>query len=263
MKTSSTFHTDPAVDSLMAETRQRRGYVIILPGIEGYSWLNRRIRAGLVQAEVPYAIEIHDWTRRLPRAIYNLRSRRLHRQQSRIVQNKILAYQQRWPQRPVFLIGHSGGGAMALRILEDLPEKTSISGAVLLGAAISPYFDFRKALQHVDRKIWNMTSLADVIFLGMLTLTAGTLDGYHSVSAGMVGFRPPPLSIHEVDKFEEMPYRTEYWQYGHLAGHFGFTAPRFVKNYIAPLLMQAEARCPETDVNAVSASEALPNPAGS
>jgi len=263
MNMPSTFHTDPVVDSLMSAERQRCGYVIILPGIEGYSWLNRRIRTGLVQAEVPYAIEIYDWTRRLPRAIYNLRSRRLHRRQSRIVQEKILAYQQRWPQRPVFLIGHSGGGAMALRILEDLPEKTSISGAVLLGAAISPYFDFRKALQHVDRKIWNMTSLADVIFLGMLTLTAGTLDGRHTVSAGMVGFRPPMLSIHEIAKFEEMPYRTEYWRYGHLAGHFGFTAPRFVKNYIAPLLMQAEVRCPEIEMNDAIAPEALPNPASS
>src|SRR5690606_5206594 len=122
---------------LMSPERQQRGYTIILPGIEGHSFLNRRIRRGLVEAGVPYAIEIHDWTRRLPRAISNLRSRRLHQRQSQIIQEKILTYQSRWPHQPVSLVGHSGGGAMALRVLADLPKQATISGAVLLGAAIS------------------------------------------------------------------------------------------------------------------------------
>jgi len=243
MTSHSLMNPDPA-DELMNRERLQRGYTIILPGIEGYSWLNRRMRRGLVAAEVPYAIEIHDWTRGLSRAIFNLRSRKLHQRQSEILREKIQNYQHRFPQRPVFLIGHSGGGGLTLRVLEGLPAQMSISGAILLGAAISPAYDLRPALGHVDRKIWNMTSLADVIFLGMLTLAAGTLDGRHSVSAGMTGFRPWDLPRPLSERFEEMPYRFEYGKHGHYAGHFGFTAPSFVKNYVAPLLMQIDERCP-------------------
>ncbi|WP_437229195.1 alpha/beta fold hydrolase [Planctomicrobium sp. SH661] len=246
---------------LMTDERLQRGYVIILPGIEGRSWLNRCIRRGLKDAGVPYAVEIHDWTCRWPLALYNLRSRRLHNLQAKIIQDKLLSYRQRWPHRPVFLIGHSGGGAMALHILHGMPEKSSISGAVLLGAAISPAYDYRPALKHVERKIWNFTSLADVLFLGLLTAVAGTLDGRNSLSAGMVGFQKRELTLSEADKFQEMPYRLEYCRDRHLAGHFGFTAPRFVRNHVAPLLMQVEERCDVPALAAGRLSDCLPNPA--
>lgn len=240
--------------------REQRGYVIILPGIEGYSFLNRRIRNGLLRAGVPYSIEIYDWTLRWPLALYNLRSRRLHESQVRILHEKILTYQQRFPNRPVFLIGHSGGGAMTLRVLESLPDKRTIAGAVLLGAAISPKYDCRPALQHVDRKIWNITSYADFLFLGMLTGIAGTLDGYHSLCAGMVGFGPQELSPIEAAKFQELPYRWEYFWTGNLAGHFGYTAPRFVERYVAPLLLQEDERCYESRIVEVTGTDRLPHP---
>lgn len=241
--------------------RERCGYVLILPGIEGYSILNRRICKGLLNAGVPYAIEIYDWTYRWPLALYNLRSRRLHEKQVRILQQKILSYQQRFPNRPVFLIGHSGGGAMTLRVLESLPEKKTIAGAVLLGAAISPRYDCRPALQHVDRRIWNITSYADFLFLGLMTGVAGTLDGYHSPCAGMMGFGPQDLSPVEADKLQELPYRWEYFWTGNLAGHFGYTAPRFVEKYVAPLLMQEDERCLERGLVDISGTDCLPQPA--
>lgn len=249
---------DPAAD-LMSIPRLQQGYTLILPGIEGYSWLNRRIRRGLVEAGVPYAIQIHDWTLGLHRAIYNLRSEKLHRYQTLVIRNKILSYQRNYPHRPVFLIGHSGGGAMSLRTLECLPDRTTISGAILLGAAISPAYDLCPALKHVDRKIWNMTSLADFIFLGMLTLSAGTLDGCHSLSAGMTGFGNCQLDPQLAARFEECPYRLEYFRYGHYSGHFGFTAPSFVKNYIAPLLMQTDVRDPAVELP--PAAQVASNPA--
>lgn len=247
--------------SLLTEDRLNRGYVIILPGIEGYSWLNRRIRNGLLDAELPYGIEIHDWTRRWPLAIYNLRSARLHSVESQLVQRKIATYQQRYPRRPVFLIGHSGGGAMTLRILETMEDSRTISGAVLLGAAISPHYDYRPALRHVDRKIWNFSSFADCLFLGLLTLAAGTLDGHHSVSAGMVGFSKRELTGIEAGKIQELPYRWQYCQDLHLAGHFGFTSRRFVKRQVAPLLMQVCDYCEDEVPVEGAIPQSLPNPA--
>ncbi|SFJ54641.1 alpha/beta fold hydrolase [Planctomicrobium piriforme] len=222
---------------VLTEERLRQGYVIVLPGIEGASWINRRIVRGLLAADVPYAMEIHDWTYNWPLMLYNLRSRRLHTAQATELREKILDYQSRYPNRPVYLIGHSGGGGMTLETLAGLPQGTSIAGAVLLGAAMSPGYDFRVALQHVDRKIWNFSSWGDFLFLGLFTTVAGTIDGRMSPCAGMLGFNCQQLTNEERGKYEEMPYRLEYCRDLHLAGHFGFTAPRFIRNWVAPLLM--------------------------
>jgi len=242
----------------MTSERLQRGYVIVLPGIEGYSWLNRRIRKGLLQAEVPYAIEIFDWTRHWILAFYSLRSRKWHARQSQRIQEKILAYQARYPNRPVFLIGHSGGGAMALQTLAELPEKTQICGAILLGAAMSPAYQVQAALRHVERKVWNFTSFADCLFLGLMTGVVGTFDGRHSVCSGMVGFRKLKLSPFEAALIEERPYQWSYLSTGNCAGHFGFTSPRFIAKYVAPLVLQQDERNPGPCLSESGAYPALP-----
>jgi len=224
-------------ESVMTDARLRQGYVIVLPGIEGTSWLNRRIVQGLLDANVPYAIEIHDWTCQWPHFLFNLRSRRLHETQALQIAGKITDYQLAWPDRPVYLIGHSGGGAMSLKTLEMLPFGKSISGAVLLGAAMSPRYDLRAALQHVDRKIWNFSSWGDFLFLGAFTCLAGTVDGRNCPSAGMIGFQCRSLCREERERYQEMPYRLTYSRDMHLAGHFGFTSRGFICNTVAPLLL--------------------------
>ncbi|MCK4602784.1 MAG: hypothetical protein KAU28_09980, partial [Phycisphaerae bacterium] len=52
----------------MTEDRLEGGLVIILPGIEGESELNRNIRRGLVSAGVYRAMPIHSWGRPVPLA---------------------------------------------------------------------------------------------------------------------------------------------------------------------------------------------------
>jgi len=228
------------LQELQTEDRMRQGYVLILPGIEGRSPFNRHVARGLAAAGVPFGIEIYDWTRRrfgCPSFLYNLRSRRLHAQQAQEITTKIVTYQQRHPHRPVFLIGHSGGGGMSILTLESLPEEVTVSGTILLGAALSPAYSLRPALQHVDRKIWSFSSMADCFFLGLFTTVCGTVDGSHSPSAGMTGFRCRDLTREEREKFEERPFRLEYFRDGNLAGHFGFTATRFVRKQIAPILL--------------------------
>jgi len=227
---------------LRTDERLRKGYVLILPGIEGYSLLNRRIAKGLIKAGVPFGIEIHDWTCRvlgLPMFFYNLRSRRLHEQQAKAIAKKIQDYQRTYPNRPVYLIGHSGGGGMCVLTLECLPEETSISGVVLLGAALSPGYSLRPALRHVDRKVWNFSSWGDCFFLGVFTAVFGTVDGRHSPCGGMVGFRCRQLEPEEREKYEELPFHPSYLRDINLAGHFGFTSPRFVCHRVAPLLLSS------------------------
>ena len=224
---------------LQSEERLEAGYVIILPGIEGRSIYNRQVARGLAAGDVPYAIEIHDWTRRIlgmPRFFYNLRSRRLHEEQATAIAAKITDYQRKYPHRPVDLIGHSGGGGMTALVAEALPRESSISGIVMLGAALSPHYRLGPALRHIDRKIWSFSSVGDFFFLGAFTAVCGTIDGRHLCSAGMVGFRCHELEDEEREKFEEIPYRAEFLRDQHFAGHFGCTSSYFVKRWVAPLL---------------------------
>jgi pimeloyl-ACP methyl ester carboxylesterase len=230
------------LNGLLSPERMQLGYVIVLPGIEGQSWLNRRIVRGLISAGVPYGIAIHDWTAGWPRLFHNLRSRTLHAAAAEQLSQKILEYQGRWPQRPVYLIGHSGGCGMALKTLASLPARSSITGAVLLGAAISRGYDYRPALARVQRAVWNFFSPGDVMCLGLFMMCAGTIDGCHGCGAGLLGFRHRDLTLDESAKFEEMPFRLRYILEGHFAGHFGFTAPRFISREVAPLILAREGR---------------------
>ena len=231
---------------LLERSQLDKGYVVILPGIEGRSLLNRRIVRGLRLAEVPFAIEIDDWTCGWPWMFYNLRSKRLHQEQAQRLAEKIVAYQQAWPRRPVWLIGHSGGGALTLETLAQLPGQSMATGAVLLGPAISPRFDCRAALRHVSRGIWNFCSLGDFVFLGLMTSLAGSVDGYYGPCAGMVGFPGRnDLTLDQSEKLQQVPYRTEFLMSGNLGGHFGFTSPAFVKKWVAPLLLSLDVPCAE------------------
>lgn len=224
----------------MTEERLRSGYVIVLPGIEGYSFLNRRIVKGLIQGGLPHAVEIHDWTCRwrigLPMFLYNLRSRRLHDQEGAVIVDKIRRYQQDYPNRPVFLIGHSGGGGMTMVTLEQLPPEHTIDGAILLGGAISPTYDARKGLRRVTRGVWNLYSCGDFLFLGLMTIFAGTFDGRHSCCSGMLGFRSRDQTGAPDPKLFSIPFRREFLRFGNWGGHFGYTSPRFVQQFLLPLI---------------------------
>ena len=176
------------LSELNTPERLSRGLVIVLPGIEGRSYLNRSIARGLAQGGVEYGIEIYDWTYGPPWQLWSLRSRRRHTEQATLVAAKIAAYQNEYPKRPVHLVGHSGGGAMIAYTLETLEAGRKITSGVMLVPALSPKYPMRQAVSRTERGIWNFCSHGDLLFLGIGTLLCGTTEGLHCVSAGNVGF---------------------------------------------------------------------------
>ena len=214
----------------------------MLPGIEGQSLLNHSIARGLADGGVDGAIEIFDWTTGIIlRFLYHLRGwRRNVRQAERLVQ-RIVEYQTAHPDRPVHLIGHSGGGALSVLTLERLPPETSVTGAVLLNAALSPHYDLSAALAHADHGIWNFRSIFDVFFVGIGTVVAGTVDGRHTLSAGMVGFRVPAglddarRELYE-KRLRDVPFRAAMVADFHFGGHMGPSNRVFVARHVAPLV---------------------------
>ena len=227
---------------LRTADRRARGYVIVLPGVEGRSYMNENIAFGLRDGGVPGAIEIHDWTVGGPLTwLLSLRWSSHHEKQAAKIVAKIKAYQDAYPGRPVCLIGHSGGGGMIVLILERLPPERKIDCAILLAPALAPDHDLRKALIHTRSGIWNYYSKYDVGFLQAGTSTFGTIDGRHARAAGAVGFvKPWGMDKSGHDLYDRLLHQQEFTPQMADTGHYGlhttWARRSFVTRWLAPIV---------------------------
>jgi pimeloyl-ACP methyl ester carboxylesterase len=231
-----------AADEWMSEDRLQQGYTLVLPGIEGRSPHNISIAHGLIDGGHSSAVEIFDWTTGswvlFP---YHLTGYDRNHEQARQIARRILAYQNEYPGRPVRLIGHSGGGAMVILVLEELPADHRVTQAILLSAALSPDHNLCRALRQTEDGIWNLHSPLDIIHLRAGTSALGTIDRIHTAAAGAIGFRTPSgLDPEDVQLYEEkltqVPYQPQMLEAGSFGGHQAFVGRRFVKNWLAPLM---------------------------
>lgn len=232
-----------APGSLRAADRYERGLVIVLPGVEGKSHLTTSVAKGLADGGVPCAIEIYDWTVGLPwvAPVVNLRNEARNRREARKIAERIIAYQDRYPGRPTYIIGHSGGGGITVWVLEALPPDRQVTCAILLAPAISPDYNLRYALRRTRVALYNFYSPYDVGFLRVGTSVAGTIDGEHTRAAGAVGFTIPwGLTTEErqlySSKLIQQRYTSKMAESGHLGTHFGWANRRFVAEWLAVLV---------------------------
>jgi predicted alpha/beta hydrolase family esterase len=232
--------------SYMDKARLDKGYILVLPGIEGESKLNHWIAEGLVDAGVPDAIDIYDWTgSRFLMAMNTIRYERNLRQAS-IVAQKIGQYQRAHPGKPVHLIGHSGGGGLVVMALEQMSRTRPITGAILLAPALSPNHNLAAAMERTKFGLYNFWSPNDVAFLGLGTSTLGNMDREFGPAAGMIGFRTPDhLSAADTKlydtKLTQIRWRTEMLREGQLPGHMTWANPWFVKNWLGKIILSHEA----------------------
>jgi len=228
----------------LSAERAEKGYTIVLPGVEGTSCRNISVARGLVDAGHAAAIEVRDWTTGYwalwP---YHLMGYARNQQQARDIAGQIVEYQNRYPGRPVTLIGHSGGAAMAVLTLEALPPDRSVTQVVLLAAAISPDHNLSTALARTEKQIINFHSWGDAGYLIAGTLALGTIDRRHSISAGASGFHVPrdlseaDLVLYET-RLRQVPYRLEMLRSFNMGGHFSPTNRKFVAEWVVPQLAE-------------------------
>ncbi len=224
----------------MEPERLDTGLVLILPGIEGRSFLNVSLMAGLLDAGLPYAMEIVDWTTGWTLlAIYHLRAWERNRRVARQIASRVVEYRRQFPGRPAWLVGHSAGGAMSLLTAEFLSAEQSLTGIVLLAPAISSRYSCDAALQRTERGIWSFYSAGDVLFLGLGTLVFGTCDGVHWPASGCIGFArrsvPSPATERQL---RQIPHRWGMISQFNFGGHFGCVHRVFVAETIGPLLRE-------------------------
>ncbi|MBA3316140.1 MAG: hypothetical protein M3552_11300 [Planctomycetota bacterium] len=214
--------------------READGLTIVLTGIQGRSLFEQQIALGIADAGVSGRIEIVDWTTGNPlRFLQHLRGRDLAAEAAIHLADRIAAYRMARPDRPVHIVGYSGGGYVALLILEALPVEIDVTTATLMAPSVSPYLDVVPLSEKTQCGLTHYCSPFDLAVLGLLTSVIGTTDGWHSPSAGLVGFHPEGLVLPGEDsgttsspavagRYRQRRFRLAWLSQFHYGGHFGY-----------------------------------------
>lgn len=230
----------PSADQPVA-AHQAEPYVLHLPGIAGLLPVDESLMRGLRDGGVTGTIVCYDWTAE-DRGLRALSDSVRHARQAEVVAQILAEIRRNEPDRPVYLIGHSGGAGIAVWALERLPADVMIRGLILLAPALSPTYDLRPALSHVDGQAYALVSEHDPVLAA--TRWFGTIDRVNVEAAGRVGFVPPE-GVETYDNLVQVPYRREWIKYGHIGDHIGMMTSRFAAAILAPLITGETDAAPE------------------
>lgn len=223
----------------VTQQRMDTGLIVSLDGIGGYDWGPRWLRSGLDEAGCTSAIVIYDWSKGWTGFwIGDLWAQERNHAVARDLAHLIMSYEAAEPGRPVTIIGHSGGGAVVVWALEALPDDCKVERAILLAPALSPDYDLSKALRAVRSRLYVTYSHGDVGTMAVGTEALGTMDGKHSVSAGLTGFSLPaqPADIQQYAKVRQIGWTWSQWKITDWGDHMSWTTTRFARDYLAPII---------------------------
>ena len=230
-----------------AENRKApEDYLLHLPGISGYHWLDKQFLAGLRGGGFAGDIDVRDWPGDEP-GLAALFARRRNDAEAKVVADMIVERARTHPRVRIVLTGHSGGAGIAVWALEKLPADVKVDTVLLLAPALSPEYDLTKALGHVRGKVYAYTSTLDAVVLGAGTTTFGTIDGVKCSAAGRYGFVVPedadvvPVVKEAYTKLVQMPYDAKWMREGNVGDHIGPMGFRFARNVVAQVVLTGEA----------------------
>jgi hypothetical protein len=221
------------------------GLVLVADGVGGLDLCGTALRYVMGAQKLPFEVRVVRWGHGLGRWHADLTNAANRDARARQVADEVRAFRTNaGDDRPVYLVGKSGGTGVVVRALEGLPEG-SVDVAVLIAPALSPGYDLTRALRAVRREVVVFWSPLDLIVLGAGTRLFGTIDRVRTVSAGLVGFRPPGAATAEqaaqYAKLRQVRWRPRMSTTGYLGGHVGPDSPAFLRKYVVPLLRSAEA----------------------
>ena len=232
-----------AVFSLVPRLRLRpdaggdrsQGLVVFVGGLRwlGVRWGLRSVPAGLRKADFAGKVIYWNWHEPVLRlfclSVYCNRPK--IEAEARRLADFLADEHRRNPDLPLYVMGCSAGGYVALRALELLPDGVKVDSAALLSPAVDPRRDLSPALAHVSGRLVNSSSPLDWFVLGLGTWVFRTADGARSASAGMVGFagRDGRGAI-------EIRWRPRMILSGRLGGHASCSPPAYITEYIAPAM---------------------------
>jgi pimeloyl-ACP methyl ester carboxylesterase len=211
-------------------------YVLHLPGVGGFLPVDRGMIAGLRAGGVGQDIHFYDWTEHDP-GIDALHAYDRNQREAAHVADLLATRIASAPHARLVLTSHSGGGAIAVWALENLPANDQVDAVLLMAPALSPDYDLTAALRHVRGKMYVFWSSGDQFILGLGCRICGTMDRKQTDAAGLVGFTPPPTAdMDQYKKLDQRPYDPDWVFLGNFGDHIGPMAAPFAKTVLAPLV---------------------------
>lgn len=186
---------------------------------------------GLTAAGYPGSVEAYLWTTSFNPAIDQV-NRPAARLRAKALSDKIRSYLKTYPDNEVNLIALSAGTGVATWAVETLPKGMRVHSMVLLGSSLSSTYDMTRAFEHIKGKVYVFYSSADPILSGPVRIL-GTIDGSFDNSAGLVGLSGKGSRPGRV---VNIPWRSEYADYGWAGGHTDSTSEPFIQKIVAPCL---------------------------
>jgi pimeloyl-ACP methyl ester carboxylesterase len=212
--------------------------LLAVDGAGNFQNASRALREVLHDEGSPIQVLTFDWSHGSGRIFADQIGYAYARNEGQKLAATVLAYRQKYPGRPVYLMGHSAGAMVVVAALEHLPEG-AVDRVLLLSPSLSAYYDLRPALRAVCGQMYNFYSHGDWIYLGLVTRIVGTADRQWAPTSGRVGFATCAQTTDDQALLAKLQQRA--WQphdrfTGNFGGHFGNYQREFLRLHILPLL---------------------------
>jgi hypothetical protein len=230
-------------------SKAANGIVYYVPGAGNVDFGDTGVRSGLAQAGFTGEVAAYSWTISFNPAIdqtlrFNARLRATGL--ARIIEQ----YIDKYPGRPVSLVGLSAGSGISVWALEDMKEGYQVDNVVLLSSSLWHRYDVSKALRRVKGNIYVYFSPNDAILAGPMKIF-GSIDGvFGEDGAGAVGLHSPRGK----ERVVNVRWRPQFEDLGYYGGHTDSTAAPFVRAVLskhllsAPGKLEQPAAAPDTKV---------------
>lgn len=216
------------------------GVVFVVEGIGGWDVMHSSVHWSLPRAGVRHEIRSFIWTHGKGQMFKDLQDLRHMLRKAHELAAEVIDYHLQYPERPIYLLGKSGGSGVVLEAAALLPAAT-LERIILLSAAVAPGYDLRPALRATRQEIVSFHSHHDQFILGWGTQQFGTIDRHYGRSAGLQGFVvPDELSTTDrvlYQRLVQIPWTADMIRAGHLGRHIGTSMPGFMAREVAPWLM--------------------------
>ena len=222
-----------------ADEDSKPGVVLVVCGIGGIDFVALSSQWALPRAGVRHQIREFSWTHGKGRLLRDLQDTQHCLLKAAELAAEIRQIKSENPDRPVYLVGKSGGAGLVLAAAEQLPPQT-LERIILLSPAVSPNYDLRPALRATKHEIVSFYSPYDQLVLNWGTSQFGTIDRYYGASAGLRGFvvptglNPPDKDLYA--RLVQVKWNKTMILEGHFGIHIGTSMPAFVAKEVAPWL---------------------------
>jgi pimeloyl-ACP methyl ester carboxylesterase len=214
------------------------GVVFVANGSGDFRTVSATLAQAIAETCTPLQVETFVWSHGWGRMVIDHVHHANHLEQGRRLAAEVAAYRRAYPQRRVYLIGHSAGSAVVLAAAEQLPPD-SVDRIILLGPSVCVTYDLRPALRAVRCSIEAFYSSEDRLVLGLGMMIVGTAEGGCRRPAGRCGFTPVlscPEDAALYRKLRQHPWDPVVEWTGNDGGHYGNNRADFVRAYVLPLL---------------------------